>query len=106
MVGVGVGRHKRTDGLDGGGHGMRLDGECCCHVDPHACDGRIIGSVSEDWKDVRKADSALRCLVDDVGGEEWNGNGGSRARLDGESVGGGDGEVGACDGGEGENRSW
>ena len=50
---------------------------------------------------LRKVGSALSCLIVDVGGEESNGSGGSRARLDGELVGGSDGEAGACDGGEG-----
>ena len=101
MIGVGVERHRRTDGLDGCGHCMRLDGECSCNEDTDASDGSNIGGVN-DWMGLRKVDSALSCLIVDVGVEESNGSGGNRARLDGESVGGSDGEVGACDGGEGE----
>ena len=41
MVGVEVGRHRRTDGRDGGGHGMRLDGECSCNEDADASDESI-----------------------------------------------------------------
>ena len=67
---------------------MRLDGECSCNEDADASDGSIIGSVNDDWMGLRKVHSALSCLIVDVGGEESNGNGGSRARLDGESVGG------------------
>ena len=81
---------------------MRLDGECCRNENADASDGSIIGSVNDDWMGLVRFHSALSCLIVDVGGEERSGNGGSRARLDGESVGGSDGEVGACDGGEGE----
>ena len=76
---------------------MRLDGECCRNEKADASDGSIIGSVNDDWMGLVRFHSALSCLIVDVGGEEWSGNGGSRARLDGESVGGSDCEVGACD---------
>ena len=90
--------------VNGARESARLDDDCVCcrNEDADASDGSIIGSVNDDWIGLVRIHSALGCLIVGVGGEERNGNGRSRARLDGESVGGSDGDVGAYDGGEGE----